>query len=120
MSRFLERESRVKQTKLYILENTSASLLNNKKWHRILGKLLNEGQSFKIKLLLSDRILTCDFIREIEVTSALFDETGNFIEYLEIEFITLNRTEEMIGFLNELNINYLESSSQITIMGYLK
>lgn len=114
------RESRIKQTKHFIQENTSASLLNNKKWHSILEKIQEEGQSIKIKTLLSDFSFSCDFIREIELSSALFDDTGNFIEYFEIEYITLKRTDEMLRFLNKLNVNYSDNLDQITIIGYLK
>lgn len=120
MPKSQERNSRIEQTKRYIFEETSTSLLNNKKWHSILDKTQNEGQSCKIKLLLSDRILMCDFIREVEMTSALFDDTGNFVEFLEIEYITINTTENMLSFLNGLKVNFSENLGEITIMGYVK
>ena len=113
-----QRESRLKQTKDFILMNTTASLMNNHKWQEIFNWIDQHRLQFELKTLLSDQTRSFDRVREIEATSILIDDTGNFIDFLEIEAIIVKKNNEFIRLLDELNIDYHDRSEWIEVKGY--
>lgn len=113
-----QRKSRLKRTKDFILMNTTASLMNNHKWQEIFNWIDQHHLQFELKTLLSDQTSSCDRIRELEATSILIDDMGDFIEFLEIEAITVKKNNELIRLLDELNIDYHDRSEWIEIKGY--
>lgn len=114
------RQSRIKQTKRLILEHNFAGLLNNQKWFRIFDWLNMNSIDFHLKTLNSSDKVICKFIRELEKSSILIDDSGNFIEFLEIESITIKKTDKILFLLKELNVDYSACGSCIDINGYRK
>ena len=98
--------------------NTTASLMDNHKWREIFDWIDQHHLPFELKTLLSDQTRSCDRIRELETTSILIDDTGDFIEFLEIEAITARKTNELIRLLDKLNIDYYDRSKWMEIKGY--
>ena len=115
-----KRESRLKQTKQFILSNSISGLLNNQKWYDLFDWLDNEKVSFKMKILLSSEEQNCDWIRELEDTSILIDDTGNFIEFFEIEKIKTTNHNGLSEFLRLSNFEYDDSQEEIEVYGYKK
>lgn len=114
-----KRVSRIKQTKQFILENTSGSLMNNHKWYKILEWIELSDSKFQIKTLLSNDRIEIDNIFELEKNSILVDSSGDFIDFMEIEVVKLNCDSELLKLLDKQNIQYSISDNQITIAGYL-
>ena len=80
-----KRESRIKQTRKFILENTSYSRLNNHKWYEISELVEQYCSEFEIKILLSSELIKSNQIYELEQSSLLVDNYDGFIEFLELE-----------------------------------
>jgi len=115
-----KRDSHIKQTRKFILENTSYSILNNQKWHKIFELVEQYCSEFELKTLLSFEIKKVDQILELEKSSILIDNSGNFIEFLEIEQLILKNTSELKTELKKLNVDFLEQADHIEINGYWK
>lgn len=113
-----KRKSRLKATKQYLLENSISGLLNNQKWYKLFDWLHIERISFKLKFLVSKEEIKCDWIREVENTSILIDDSGDFIEFLEIESLKIPNKEEIVEFLKTSNIHYIEAPDEIEVRGY--
>jgi hypothetical protein len=113
-----KRDSRIKETRNFILKHTSGSLMNNQKWYRVF-ELVEQNQSeFELKTLLSSDIKISNNILELENNSVLIDNSGNFIDFLELEKLTLKSTSELETQLKELNVDFTEQSDKIEINGY--
>ena len=114
-----KRESRIKVSKSLILSQTSESLMNNQKWFRVFEWLETSGANFELKTLLSESKRKVNQIYELENTSILIDNSGDFIEFLEIEKLYIDLKKELKSFLDNQNIKFHEVSNQIIIFGYL-
>ncbi len=117
-NRIKQRSSRIQQTRKYILAKTSASYLNNIHWYEILSWLDENAISFQIKTLLSGEVRHCNFIKELEETSVLIDNSGDFIEFLELEKLKCDYKDNFVKFLDEYPIPYLINGTEIEIVGY--
>ncbi len=122
---FLQRQkeprlSRIKRAKDWILLNTTASLMNNQKWYRLFLWLENHRLEFELKTLPEYHKRSCDMIRELETTSILIDAAGDFIEFLEIESIAINKSDELIRALKEQRVEFHDHLLKIEINGYLQ
>ena len=115
-----KRSSRLKQTKQYILSNSITGILNNQKWKELFDWLDSHGIAFKLRILLSKDEIDCDWIRELEDTSILIDDSGDFIEFYEIESIKTKYNRELIEFLKPTNFDYNNTHEEIEIYGYKK
>jgi hypothetical protein len=115
-----KRDSRIKQTRKFILENTTPSLLNNHKWYKIFELVEQYCSEFELKILLSSELKNSNQIYELEQSSILVDNSGDFIEFLELEELTLENSPELNAELKKLNIEFLEESNKLTIQGYRK
>jgi extradiol dioxygenase family protein len=115
-----ELDSRIKETRNFILEKTSGSILNNHKWYRIFEWIEQNNSEFELKTLLSPDIRKSEHILELEQTSILIDNSGNFIEFLELEKVTLKNTPELKNELIKLNVDFYEELNRVEIYGYRK
>lgn len=115
-----KRDSKLKQTKSLILEKNYVSLLNNQKWYQIFECIEQNNSEFELKTLLSYSLKKVTAIFELEQSSILVDNTGNFIEFFELEKIIINKTPEIRYELNMLNIELYEELDKIIIQGYRK
>lgn len=114
------RDSRIKETRNFIRSKSFSSLMNNHKWFQIF-ELIEEHQSeFELKTLLSSEIRKADSIHELEKSSILIDNSGEFIEFLELEQIVVKRTLELKSELDKLNVDFYEEMNNIKIQGYRK
>lgn len=114
----LSRNSRGELTRELIRKNGLSGRLNNTKWHEILEWIDESRLSFDIKLLSELNFRYCDFIRELEKTSVLLDESGDFIEFLEIEFLKLEKNENVVNHLEILGKDHIEEIEWVIIQGY--
>ena len=115
-----KRDSRIKETRNFILKKTSGSLLNNHKWYWIFELIEQHNAEFELKTLLSPEIRKPEHILELEQTSILIDNSGDFIEFLELEHLTLNNTSELKAELEKTNIEFITELNKIRIHGYRK
>ncbi len=113
-----KRESRIKETQNFILSKTYGSLMNNRKWYRIFEWIELNKIRFKLKTLLSPEFRNVDQIFELESNSVLIEDSGNFIEYLELEEIILEKRSEIKSLLEKLNVEFIEELNSIRILGY--
>jgi len=115
-----KRDSRIKETQNFIRSKSFSSLMNNYKWFQIF-ELIEEHQSkFELKTLLSSEIRKADSILELEKSSILIDNSGEFIEFLELEQIVVKSTLQLKSELDKLNADFHEDLDNITIQGYRK
>jgi hypothetical protein len=112
------RQSRIKQTKDLILAERLSGLLNNTKWHEIFEWIEESRTEFEIKLLSETEPLHSDFIRELEDSSVLVDDKGGFVEFLEIESVTIKNDKKSIEYLDNLRVEYTAHADDLTILGY--
>lgn len=117
-NRIEQRESRLKTTRQFILAKNLSGLLNNHKWFEIFDWLQSEKNILEIKLLLSGNTIAFNTIYELESSSLLIDHSGNFIEFFEIEFLFISKSNEVEKFLSEQKIDYSIHSEKIRIDGY--
>jgi len=113
-----KRDSRIKGTRNFILKYTTGSLMNNQKWYRIFEWIEQNNSEFELKTLLSSDIKKSNVILELENSSILIDNSGNFIDFLELEQLTLKNTAVLKAQLNKLNVGFIEQSDEIEIKGY--
>ena len=113
-----KRDSRIKETRNFILKHTSGSLMNNQKWYRVFELVEQNHSEFELKTLLSSDIKISNNILELEKNSVLIDNSGNFIDFLELEKLTLKSTSELETQLKELKVDFTEQSGKIEINGY--
>lgn len=113
-----KRDSRIKETRNFILKHTSGSLMNNQKWYRVFELVEQNHSEFELKTLLSSDIKISNNILELENNSVLIDNSGNFIDFLELEKLTLKSTPELETQLKELNVDFTEQLGKIEINGY--
>ncbi|MDN5205452.1 hypothetical protein QQ008_28980 [Fulvivirgaceae bacterium BMA10] len=92
--------------------------MNNIKWLEVFDWLQNENISFQLKTLLSIEQSYCDFIRELESTSILIDDSGDFTEFLEIEFVRTDSSDALLKFLLGSKISFNQTENRIQINGY--
>ena len=112
-----KRDSRIKETRNFILKHTSGSLMNNQKWYRVFELVEQNHSEFELKTLLSSDIKISNNILELEKNSVLIDNSGNFIDFLELEKLTLKSTSELETQLKELKVDFTEQSGKIEING---
>lgn len=93
------RLSRIKQTRELIQAKGLSGLFNNTKWVEVFEWIDDSRMPFDIKLLSEDKIRHYDFIRELETTSVLIDDTGVFIEFFEIELLKFKRGDTGLSIL---------------------
>jgi len=115
-----KRDSRIKETRNFILEKTNGSLLNNQKWYRIFEWIEQHQSEFELKTLVSSEYKKADHIFELEKSSILIDNSGDFIEFLELEQLILKNTSELKTELEKLNVEFFEQADFIKINGYRK
>ena len=113
-----KRDSRIKDTRNFIREKTNGSLMNNQKWFRIFELIEQCNSEFEIKTLLSSGIRKADQILELERSSILIDNSGDFIEFLELERLILKNTSELKAELEKLNVEFIERADFVEINGY--
>jgi len=113
-----KRDSRIKDTRKFIIEKASSSLLNNQKWYQIFEFIELCRSEFELKTLLSSDLKKASNIFELEQNSLLIDNSGDFIDFLELEKVTLKNTSELTDELKKLNVEFLEKSNRIEIHGY--
>ncbi|UAB82304.1 hypothetical protein INR76_05970 [Marixanthomonas sp. SCSIO 43207] len=94
--------------------------MNNHKWFQIFELIEEQQSEFELKTVRSFEIRKADSILELEKSSILIDNSGEFIEFLELEQITLKNTSELKSELNNLNVDFYEESDKIKIRGYSK
>jgi hypothetical protein len=92
--------------------------LNNTKWSKIFEWIEDSRLEFEIKLLSETNPRHCDFIKELADNSVLVDNSGDFVEFLEIESLTLKRGKKSIEFLDSLGVEYLDKADNLMIAGY--
>ena len=115
-----KRISRIDQTKKLILNKNYSGTLNNQKWIRIFSYLQDNNIKFKIATL-TGKQLEVDFIRELADSSILMDDSGDFIEFLEIDQLIINKKDEgLLIMLHNRNIEYQQEESFILIEAYKK
>ena len=115
-----KRSSKLKSTKRLILNNGLTGLLNNQKWHEIFETIEWQSIPFEVKTLLADDYKSCNDIRELESTSLLMDDSGDFIEFFEIERIRFKRKTELEFLLEELKVNFSVENGWVEVFGYYK
>jgi hypothetical protein len=115
-----ERFSRLKMTKCLILNNSFTGLLNNQKWLKIFEVISNNNIDFEIKLLVNENYKSYSFIRELENTSFLIDDSSDFIEFFEIDRLKTRKVNALMTLLDEMKISYIDQNEQIEIEGYYK
>lgn len=106
--------------KNHIFSNAFTGLLNNQKWFKIFDWLNDNNIDFKVKILLSNKNSVCRQIREIERTSILFDFSNDFVEFLEIDRVTIVKTNELLYLLHQLKVDWIDRIDFIDIEGYKK
>lgn len=109
---------RIKTTRTFIASHTKASYLNNTKWRELLDRVWELNAPFAYKTLLEDNWKDCSFIRELEEQAVLLDDTGDFIEFLEIEAIEVPSEERLSDFLNLKHIPYTIQNGKLLIQAY--
>ncbi len=115
-----KRDSRLKLTKQHILSNSLSGILNNQKWQKLFEWLDERRTVFKVTFLLSKVEMSCDWIREIEKTSILLDDSGNFVEFYEINSVKTITSAQLIKFLELNSLDFSETDREIEIYGYRK
>lgn len=115
-----KRESRIKETRNFIDEKTNGSLMNNQKWLRLFELIEQHNSEFEIKTLLASGIRKADQILELESSSLLIDNSGDFIEFLEIELLVLKNTSDLKSELEKLKVEFTERADFIELHGYRK
>ena len=115
-----KRESRIKETRNLILSKSYSSLMNNQKWYRIFELIEQHNSEFELKTILSSETKKTDQILELEKSSILIDNSGDFIEFLELEQLILKSTSELKIELEKLNMEFFEQADFIKINGYRK
>lgn len=113
-----KRNSRIKETRNFIVEKTNGSLMNNRKWLRVFELIEQRNSEFEIKTLLASGIRKADQILELESSSLLIDNSGDFIEFLEIELLVLKNTSDLKSEMKKLNVEFTERADFIEIHGY--
>ena len=113
-----KRQSRLKLTKQYIFANSTIGLLNNSKWLHLFEYFDRTHNEFQIKTLMANDLRSCSYIRELESTSVLIDDSGDFIEFLEIDTLRTKSTDDIIKLLDNLNIEYSNYNGFIEVCGY--
>lgn len=113
-----KRESRLKLTKQYIQSNSISGIMNNQKWQKLFDWFDENRTIFKVTFLLSKEEISCDWIREIEETSVLLNDSGNFVEFYEINSVKTITSHELIKFLKLNNLDYSDTNGEIKICGY--
>ncbi|MGB1248176.1 MAG: hypothetical protein ACPG4Z_04775, partial [Chitinophagales bacterium] len=96
------RNSRIKETRNFIIENTSSSILNNQKWYKIFDWIEKHSMEFTLKTLLSLDEKKYNFIFELEESSILLNNSGDFFDFLELETLTLKSTLKLKVELQEM------------------
>ena len=114
-----KRDSRIKEVKNYISNTSLSSLMNNVKWFKVLEEVEFRDVTFKMKLLLNSETIEVDQIFELEESSILINNNGEFIEFMEIESIEVPRSIEFKSFCNRMKLLYSEKMDHIQINGYV-
>ncbi len=110
--------SRIKDTRAHILKNNLTGLMNNHKWREIFEWLEKNRIKFTLTSLLSSTEYYCTFIRELEDDCLLIDDSGQFINFLEINTIILPKSNSTKSFLEEMDIVYLEIDETFIVIAY--
>ena len=92
--------------------------MNNQKWYQVFELVEQNHSEFELKTLLSSDIKVSNNILELENNSVLIDNSGDFIDFLELEKLILKSTSELGTKLKELNVDFTEQSGKIEINGY--
>lgn len=111
-------DSRIKRARAYIHDNNLSGLLNYQKWYKIFEWLQINQTSFTLTTLLNPNVQTCTFIRELENNSILIDDSGQFIDFLEINKLTIPKTISLTLFLNSTHVEYVDNNNTTEIFGY--
>ena len=111
-----KRQSRIRQTRELIRKRRLSGLLNNTKWHEVFEWVASSRIQFDVKLLSENTLRHCDFIRELESSSILIDNTGDFIEFFEIESAIFDNN--VAKYLDSLGISYIDNANQLIVPGY--
>lgn len=112
------RQSRINRTKELIRTKRLSGLLNNTKWFEVFEHLEDSRIAFDIKLLSEDTLRHCDSILELENTSVLVDNTGDFTDFLEIEILKVRKDDTLAKLLDDLNVDYFDEADDLIIQGY--
>lgn len=116
----LKKLSRSQKIKNTILEKGYSKILNDQKWHNIFEIIDKRNIVFKIKLLVNSNANYCDFIRELNETSMLIDDSENSVAFFEIDYIEINKNNEILALLDNKETEYFMNANSIKIFGYNK
>ena len=112
------RQSRVKATKKVLDVQGGSAYFNNVKWSQLFELIENINCPFTYKTVLEEGFRSCSFVRELAHSSALLDDTGDFIEFLEIQKLRIGKNEKVVAYLNEKKIFYESIDDDLIIYAY--
>lgn len=113
-----KRAARIKQAKDLIHQKSKSSLMNNVKWQALFEILGFREVPFHMKRIIGSDLKACSFIRELESSAILIDDSGDFTEFLEIEEVLFAKDPELIPELESIRVFYELRDPQICIPGY--
>ena len=113
-----KRESKIKETRNFIIKSKYSGLLNNQKWYRVFEWIELNNQEFEFKTLLSPDLKKTEYILELEKTSLLMNSSNHFISFLELEKLILKNSEELKSELKNIGVGFIEKTNTIVIFGY--
>lgn len=93
-------------------------MLKNVKWAKLLEYIEDNNINFALKRLFSEETLNGSILLENENSAILIDTFKNFIEFFEIEFITLPLSNATNNFLLSIGIDYYCINEAYIIHGY--
>ncbi len=115
-----KRDSRLKETRNLIISKSFSSLMNNQKWYEVFDWIEQHNFQFELKTLLSTEIKKSNQVFELEKSSILIDESGNFIEFFELDQLILKNATELKTELEKMNVEFIEHVNFVEISGYRK
>ncbi|QNR23907.1 hypothetical protein [Croceimicrobium hydrocarbonivorans] len=113
-----KRAARIKQAKDLIHQKSKSSLMNNVKWHALFEILAFREVPFQLKRINGSDLKACSFIRELESSALLIDDSGDFTEFLEIEEVLFAKDSDLITELESIGVFFEFRDQQICIPGY--
>jgi len=113
-----KRAARIKQAKVLIHQKSKSSLMNNVKWQALFEILEFREVPFHLKRINGYDLKACSFIRELESSAILIDDSGDFTEFLEIEEVLIAKDLDLITELESIGVYHELRDQQICILGY--
>ena len=111
------RSARIKKSQQIISKLNISGLLNNTKWLNIFKEIEGKNLNFTLKLLSRKQSIHCKQIFELEQTNLLTDGFNDFIEFIEIEELTVSKPI-FKEFLSEHIMKSIDLNDSVLIQGY--